>query len=141
MSISTVKSMIARDISNLPGWATKRKMVIIESDDWGSIRMPSIDACKKLIAAGLDLEGGSQRYNYNDTLADKNDLTALFETLEKHKDKDNRPAVFTAVSIVANPDFKKIKEIIESNAKLELSDESKNKIISTETCCNAETCC
>jgi hypothetical protein len=110
MNINAVKNTVIRDISNLPGWQTKRKIVVIESDDWGSVRMPSLNVCKKLIGDGLDLEGGSKRYNYNDTLADKNDLTALFETLEKYKDKNNRSAVFTAVSVVANPDFKKIKE-------------------------------
>jgi hypothetical protein len=110
MNIHAVKNTVIRDISNLPGWQTKRKIVVIESDDWGSVRMPSLDVCKKLINDGLDLEGGSKRYNYNDTLADKNDLTALFETLEKYKDKNNRTAVFTAVSVVANPDFKKIME-------------------------------
>ena len=110
MNINSIKNTIIRDLSNLPGWSTKRKIVVIESDDWGSVRMPSLSACKKLIAEGLDIEGGSARYNHNDTLADKNDLTALFETLEKHRDKNNRSAVFTAVSVVANPDFKKIKD-------------------------------
>ncbi|NTW32234.1 MAG: hypothetical protein HGB12_06370 [Bacteroidetes bacterium] len=27
--------------SNIPGWRTDRKILVIESDDWGSIRMPS----------------------------------------------------------------------------------------------------
>ena len=30
-----------RNLSNLPGWRTSRKIVVIESDDWGTIRMPS----------------------------------------------------------------------------------------------------
>ena len=33
----------------------------------------------------------------------------LFELLEKHKDAKGNSAVFTAVSVVANPDFEKIK--------------------------------
>lgn len=28
-------------LKHLPGWKTNRKIVVFESDDWGSIRMPS----------------------------------------------------------------------------------------------------
>jgi hypothetical protein len=106
-----VKSIIIKNLSNLPGWRTKRKIVVIESDDWGSVRMPSLAVLQGLIAKGLDLTGGdSNRYNLNDSLAGKEDLTALFETLGQYKDRNNKPAVFTAVSLVANPDFHKIKE-------------------------------
>jgi len=27
-----------RYIANIPGWRTNRKIIVIESDDWGSIR-------------------------------------------------------------------------------------------------------
>jgi hypothetical protein len=37
-------------------------------------------------------------------------LTALFDVLRKHKDATGRHPVFTAVNIVANPDFDRIKE-------------------------------
>lgn len=33
---------VIKNFSNLPGWRTNRKIVVIESDDWGSIRMPSL---------------------------------------------------------------------------------------------------
>jgi hypothetical protein len=73
--------------------------------------MPSIKTFDTLISAGLDLTGmDSRRYNLNDTLASAEDLAALFETLSKHRDQYNRTAVITAVSVVANPDFEKIKE-------------------------------
>ncbi len=110
MNLTSVKSKIGREFSNIPGWKTNRKILVIESDDWGSIRMPSLAAYKKLTGDGLELAGDSLRYNTNDTLASSTDLTALFNTLLKHKDKNNRPAVFTAVSLVANPDFKKISD-------------------------------
>ena len=62
-------------------------------------------------ANGIDIAGGdAKRYNQNDTLASREDLSALFETLSSCKDKNNRAAVITAVSVVANPDFNKIKE-------------------------------
>lgn len=105
-----LKNLI-KNVSNLPGWRTNRKIVVIESDDWGSIRMPSIEVYHKLFSEGLKIgTGDAKRYNENDTLASGSDLNALFTTLIKYKDfKENHP-VFTAVSLVANPDFEKIKK-------------------------------
>lgn len=100
-----------RDVSNIPGWRTSRKIVVIESDDWGSTRMPSIDAYRRLEKAGLDLTSGdSYIYNRFDTLATSDDLSCLFEVLMSAKGGDGKPAVFTAVSLVANPDFEKIRD-------------------------------
>lgn len=95
----------------LPGWHTTRHLVIFESDDWGSIRMPSISAFRKLEKQGLDLRSAdAERYNLNDSLETSSDLENLFEVLSGARDKNNNNAVFTPVTIVANPDFKKIKE-------------------------------
>lgn len=96
-------------ISNIPGWRTNRKIVVIESDDWGSLRMSSNEAREYLIARGLNLEkGAGARYNMFDTLASKEDLQHLFEVLSSVKDKNGESAKITAVSLVANPDFEKI---------------------------------
>lgn len=104
------KSILFRNLSNIPGWSTRRKILVIESDDWGSIRMPSEKAYHALLAKGLPVsEGDSGPYNLYDTLADKDDLSALFEVLQSVKDKNRNPAVFTAFSVTANPDFEKIK--------------------------------
>ena len=46
---------IRRNLAAIPGWSTRRKLVIFESDDWGSIRMPSVETYKSLHAAGIDL--------------------------------------------------------------------------------------
>jgi hypothetical protein len=103
--------LIKRNVSNFPGWRTNRKIVVIESDDWGSIRMPSKNIFEKLEQNGLNLKGkDALRYNQNDTLATSSDLERLFEVLSCYKDKAGNNAVFTAVSVVANPDFKRIKE-------------------------------
>jgi hypothetical protein len=98
---------LMRNAINLPGWSTKRKIVIFESDDWGSIRMPSKENRDKLINAGFDFS--NQPFNLYDALESNDDLTALFEVLKNHKDATGRHPVFTAVSIVANPVFEKIK--------------------------------
>lgn len=109
--LHSFKTKVSRNLSNLPGWRTNRKILAIESDDWGSIRMPSIAAFKAAKDSGIDIEGSdAKRYNLYDTLANKDDLSAMFQVLSAFQDKSGRPAVFTALSVMANPDFKKIRE-------------------------------
>jgi hypothetical protein len=97
-----------RNIVNIPGWSTQRKIVVFESDDWGSIRMPSKQVRDELVNKGFCFEG--QAFNKYDALESNDDLTALFDVLCKHKDAKGHHPVFTAVNIVANPNFEKIKE-------------------------------
>jgi len=102
---------VLKGLSNIPDWKTRRKIVVFESDDWGSLRMPSTEAFKRLDDAGIQLRnphGEAERFNRFDNLATSHDLEYLFEVLSSHKDSRGNPAVFTPVSIVANPDFKKI---------------------------------
>jgi hypothetical protein len=102
-----IKDRLLRNVINIPGWSTQRKIVVIESDDWGSIRMSSKKDRDELIQAGFDFS--NQPFNRYDALESNDDLTALFHVLRNHKDAAGRHPVFTAVSIVANPDFDKIK--------------------------------
>lgn len=104
------RQQLSRNISNIPGWRSSRKIVVIESDDWGGLRIPSLDTLHYLQDKGLDLAtGDSARFNQYDTLETADDLSALFEVLTAFKDcKSNHP-VFTPVAVVANPDFEKIK--------------------------------
>lgn len=107
----TFSQQLFRNLSNVAGWRTSRKIVVIESDDWGSIRMPSLAAFDRLKSAGLSLDtGDARRYNRNDTLAGAADFETLFALLRRHPDATGRPAVFTALSLVANPDFEKIRQ-------------------------------
>ena len=102
---------VSRIASNIVGFSTKRKLVVLESDDWGSIRMPTLDIAKHLNSKGLDMfTGDSGRYNTLDNLENQEDLEALFHTLSAFVDKNGRHPVFTAVGLVANPDFEKIKQ-------------------------------
>lgn len=95
-------------LANLPGWRTDRKIVVIESDDWGSIRMPSKETYNTLIKQGIRVN--QLAYNKYDALASEADLSALFDVLCSVKDKNGNYAKITANTIVANPDFEKIKE-------------------------------
>lgn len=102
-----IKSFL-RQLSNFPGWCTNRKIVVIESDDWGSIRMPSKKVFNQLLKAGIRVD--NCHYCKYDSLESEDDLTLLFETLNTVKDKNHQPAIITANSVVANPDFEKIKK-------------------------------
>lgn len=107
----SVKSTITSNLKNLVGKSLNDKYLIIESDDWGSIRMPSNQAYKNLKKKGVKLDSGdSERYNKTDTLAGEEDFEALYSTLSKFKDVNNNSPVFTAISVVANPDFEKIRQ-------------------------------
>lgn len=105
---NTLKSLLAVHVSNIPGWRTNRKIVVIESDDWGSIRMSSLKAFDNLLKAGMRED--RNHYNIYDSLECNEDLERLFETLAQYKDKNGRPPVMTGVNVVANPVFEKIKE-------------------------------
>jgi len=100
--------IIKQNLIQLPGWHTHRKIITIESDDWGSIRMPSKKIFKKLLES-KDIFVDNP-YNRYDTLANSEDLSHLFDVLKSIKDKNGNHAVLTANCVMANPDFKAIKE-------------------------------
>jgi len=95
-------------ILNIKGWHTRKKIVVIHSDDWGSIRMPSLSVREKLQSCS-DVRFNNAYTKY-DTLASAEDLEILFESLSSVKDQFGKSAVLTANSLIANPDFEKIKE-------------------------------
>lgn len=102
-----VVSNIFHNLLLIPGWHTKRHIVVIESDDWGAIRMPSKEVYDEFIKRGVRVD--KDPYCRYDGLATKQDLTNLFEVLDSVRDKNGNPAVITADAVVANPDFEKIK--------------------------------
>ncbi len=95
------------NFKNIPGKKVDSRFIVFESDDWGGIRMPSQDVYNQLIKADIPIGG---KFDIYDTLADKQDLDDLFEVLLSVRDKNNHPAVFTPVTNVANPDFRRIKD-------------------------------
>ncbi|HEY5590911.1 MAG TPA: hypothetical protein VIK55_07815 [Paludibacter sp.] len=101
-----IKQAISRNLLNLPGWRSKRKIIVIESDDWGSIRMASKDAFEYFKSKGYPV--AQNAYNSYDALESEEDLEKLFEVLSFVKDKNGNPAKLTANSVVANPDFDRI---------------------------------
>lgn len=103
-----IRESIVLFVKNIPGPRVKGKIVIIECDDWGGIRMPSTEAYTKMLKFGIPVD--QYYFNRLDTLANHDDLDQLFEVLTSVKDKNGRPAVMTPLVNVANPDFQKIRE-------------------------------
>lgn len=103
----TLRQTLTHNLLNIPGWRTNRHIVVIESDDWGSIRMPSREVYEKLLKEGYQVD--KHPYEKYDSLATESDLSALFDILQKHKDKNGHHPIITANCVVANPDFERIK--------------------------------
>ncbi len=104
----TFKSEIIVNASNIIGWRTKRKIVVIESDDWGSIRTKSMEAYYSMLKSGLNVD--KVHYDSTDCLESNDDVEKLFELLLKFKDSSGRPPVITPMCIMANPDFDAIRD-------------------------------
>jgi hypothetical protein len=105
--LQNIKQNIVVNFKNIPGWRTNRKIMILECDDWGSVRMPSKDVYNSLSRSGLKV--GPGWFNKLDTLETEKDLIQLFDTLNSVKDINSKSAIMTAMTIVANPDFDKIR--------------------------------
>lgn len=102
------KSILQSYIGNVIGWRTNKKIVVIESDDWGTIRMASKNSFNHFIKKGLPVD--KCPYNSNDCLESNQDMEMLFNELSSVKDIKGNYAILTANNVVANPDFEKIKE-------------------------------
>ena len=105
--VSALKYKLTVNLKNIPGPTVRKKIVVIECDDYGGIRMPSEEAMKLMKSAGVAID--ESRYNLLDTLENSDDLTALFETLQTVEGADGKNAVMSPFVNVANPDFEKIK--------------------------------
>ncbi|MDZ7693174.1 MAG: hypothetical protein U5K69_18980 [Balneolaceae bacterium] len=108
MNFAKLKNKLKSNIKNIPGWSTDRKIVVFESDDWGSNTIASKEHYQKLLEMGVPVDRSS--FNRYDTIERSSDLEALFEILSSVKDASGNPAVFTPFVNLANPDFERIKE-------------------------------
>ena len=99
-------SDLKRRYVSIRGYHTSRRLIVIESDDWGSIRMPSRAVFEKLQRLGDTPERDA--FLSNDCLESRQDLESLFQVLRSVRDKGGRPAVITANFATANPDFDRI---------------------------------
>lgn len=125
-----IKQKLSKNYINARGWRTKRKLILIESDDWGAIRMPS----KKVYELFLSKKmiDDDNYFDRNDSLESSEDLERLYDLLDSFRDINGNPAVITAFSVVANPDFEKIETTKRQEYHYELVTESYKRKTHTE---------
>lgn len=89
-------------------FSTNRKVLLIESDDWGSIRTKGVFEREKL--KRINPKCARNPYIEYDSIASQDDLESLFNVLLNFKDAKGNHAKLTANTCVANPEFNLIKE-------------------------------
>jgi hypothetical protein len=104
--ISKIKSNLGFFKNSLKDWSTKEKLLVIESDDWGSIRMPSKEAFDNLQEMGIKVENCP--FLKYDNLERPKDFEALKDMFDNFFLRTEKRPVITANYILANPDFDKI---------------------------------
>ena len=92
--------------SNLRSCKTRRQLIVIESDDWGAIRMPGPYAYQSLLDAGIRVN--SCWHDRLDCLEDAADFQALMGIIDAHRDGNGRPAKLTLNTVMGNPNFSAI---------------------------------
>ena len=103
-----IKHKVGNNLINLRGWRTSRRIVVIESDDWGTVRMPDVKA-RNHLTSKYPTQTWGDTYDKVDNLANADDLAALYEVLLQFVDKNGNHPVITANTIMANPNFNQIK--------------------------------
>lgn len=100
-------SFLSEHAFGLLGKRLSKKYLIIESDDWGLMMMPSKAAFSQLQASGIPVD--TCPYNTYDALETKEDIAQLHEVCNSFKDVMGNPLQITANFIMANPDFEAIR--------------------------------
>lgn len=103
-----IRRKLTDNLKNIYGLKTNRKLVLFESDDWGSNRIFSADHYKILIKKKIIND--NNLYDKADRIEGHIDLSALSEVLTSYKDSKGNFAHFTIFFNPCNPDFQKIKE-------------------------------
>lgn len=97
---------LRKNIVNILGWNTKRKIVVFESDDWGSVRIKNNSV--REILKNYEINVNEKHFDRFDSLESNQDLEYLFDLLLSFKNRYNQSPVFTSMCIMGNPDFNKI---------------------------------
>lgn len=85
----------------------KSKILVIESDDWGSIRISSKENWEKLLSEGYPVD--KRPYERFDILESDEDVEELSKVLLSYKDAKGHHPVITLNYLSTNPDFEAIK--------------------------------
>lgn len=128
--IRSLGATLQDHLLNLSGLRIKEKVVVLESDDWGSVRIPSKKAYNALKQYGLALD--SNPYNRFDSLETSEDIQAFIEVLTCIKDHNGNYPIVTTNFIVGNPNFEQIRESGFSHYAFEKFTETYKRSKSTE---------
>jgi hypothetical protein len=107
--MSGIKRKTLLYLKNLPGWRTSRKLLVFSVDDYGSVRVASPVARKRMVDAGIRMD--TNRFDQYDALETTDDLCGLFDALRSVRDQSNRHPVFTAFALPCNPDFDAMEQV------------------------------
>lgn len=83
-----------------------QKLLVLESDDWGSIRTSTRESYERLNDSGWHMENSP--YNL-DALETEEDMELLLSVLNSFRDTKGNPPCLTANMVLAYPDFHKIR--------------------------------
>lgn len=108
-SILNIRKYLGIADTNLKGRKIFEKIIIIESDDWGSIRMPNKKVFDNLKNFGIPVDKSA--YCVYDGLERSSDIRILLETFDYIEKKYGKKVKFTLNYVTANPDFHKIKAV------------------------------
>ncbi|GAB1448395.1 hypothetical protein MASR2M44_14040 [Bacteroidota bacterium] len=108
MIFDRIKKELQAAHLNLLGTCSNVPILVIESDDWGAIRMPNSNVYSKLKGKGIPVE--SSIYCKYDQLESNEDVDLLINILSGIKNENGKNPVITTNFVVANPDFDKIKQ-------------------------------
>ena len=86
------------------GFSFSRPLLLIQSDDWGRVGVRDREGYEQLRASGIPL--GQNPYDLY-TLETAEDVAALGEMLNRHRDSTGRPACVLMNFVLANIDFPK----------------------------------
>jgi len=95
-------------LSLLLSQKVNKPIVVFESDDWGSARMPNREAYIDSLRNGYPVN--KDIYSQFDCLESSEDLQDLFDLISSFKDIQSNHPILTANFLVTNPDYKKIQD-------------------------------
>ncbi|TCP58773.1 hypothetical protein EV663_11739 [Rhodovulum bhavnagarense] len=102
----SIARLIVDNLRHARGWSSDEKLLVLNVDDYGNVRLASARARAELEARITGFGGYMDCF---DALETREDLEALFEVLEGVRDCAGEPAVMTAYALSANPDFERIR--------------------------------
>lgn len=124
-----MKDLLKSYYFNFKGWRTSRKIVVLESDDWGGERLASKQISEELIR---NKWVSDTNYNRFDTLETAQDYYAIMEILSSVKDVNSNYPKVTANYVLSNPDYNKIEQSNYSEYHYLLFTEAYNRAQSSE---------